>query len=77
MTANAMRGDKERYLAGGMDGYISKPIHPDGLFAEIERCLADSRRRQRDDGKSPRTGEQSTALPCWNASRATRNCSSK
>jgi len=23
-----------------MDGYISKPIHPDGLFAEIERCLA-------------------------------------
>jgi PAS domain S-box-containing protein len=40
MTANAMRGDRERYLAGGMDGYISKPIHPDGLFAEIERCLA-------------------------------------
>jgi CheY-like chemotaxis protein len=40
MTANAMRGDRERYLASGMDGYISKPIRPDGLFAEIERCLA-------------------------------------
>jgi two-component system, sensor histidine kinase and response regulator len=40
MTAHAMRGDKERYLASGMDGYLSKPIHPDGLFAEIERCLA-------------------------------------
>jgi two-component system sensor histidine kinase/response regulator len=40
MTANAMRGDKEKYLGCGMDGYISKPIHPDGLFAEIERCLA-------------------------------------
>jgi PAS domain S-box-containing protein len=40
MTAHAMRGDKERCLASGMDGYISKPIHPDGLFAEIERCLA-------------------------------------
>jgi len=39
MTAHAMRGDRERCLAGGMDGYISKPIHPDGLFAEIERCL--------------------------------------
>jgi len=39
MTAHAMRGDKERCLASGMDGYISKPIHPDGLFAEIERCL--------------------------------------
>ena len=42
MTAHAMRGDKERYLASGMDGYVSKPIHPAGLFAEIERCLAAS-----------------------------------
>ncbi len=40
MTAHAMRGDKERCLASGMDGYISKPIHPDGLFTEIERCVA-------------------------------------
>jgi two-component system sensor histidine kinase/response regulator len=40
MTANAMRGDRERYLGGGMDGYISKPIDPRGLFAEIDRCLA-------------------------------------
>ena len=39
MTANAMRGDKERYLEAGMDGYISKPIHAAGLFAEIDRCL--------------------------------------
>ena len=47
MTAHAMRGDKERYLAGGMDGYISKPIHPADLFAEIERCLA-ARERSTD-----------------------------
>jgi signal transduction histidine kinase/CheY-like chemotaxis protein len=39
MTAHAMRGDRERCLANGMDGYISKPIHPVDLFAEIERCL--------------------------------------
>ena len=39
MTANAMRGDKERYIDGGMDGYISKPINAPGLFAEIKRCL--------------------------------------
>jgi two-component system sensor histidine kinase/response regulator len=44
MTAHAMRGDKERCLASGMDGYISKPIHPDGLFGEIERCLAATER---------------------------------
>jgi two-component system, sensor histidine kinase and response regulator len=40
MTANAMRGDRERYLSVGMDGYISKPIDPRLLFAEMERCLA-------------------------------------
>jgi len=39
MTAHAMRGDRERCLANGMDGYISKPIHPVDLFAEIERCV--------------------------------------
>jgi two-component system sensor histidine kinase/response regulator len=44
MTAHAMRGDKERCLASGMDGYVSKPIHPAGLFAEIERCLTASGR---------------------------------
>jgi CheY-like chemotaxis protein len=43
MTAHAMRGDKEKYLAGGMDGYVSKPIHPARLFAEIERVLAGGR----------------------------------
>jgi len=40
MTANAMRGDRERYLSGGMDGYISKPVNSRLLFAEMERCLA-------------------------------------
>jgi two-component system sensor histidine kinase/response regulator len=42
MTANAMRGDKENCLAAGMDGYVSKPISPASLFAEIERCLEGS-----------------------------------
>jgi signal transduction histidine kinase/ligand-binding sensor domain-containing protein/ActR/RegA family two-component response regulator len=39
MTANAMKGDRERCLAEGMDDYVSKPIDPAILFDVIERLL--------------------------------------
>ena len=39
MTAHAMKGDKEQFLASGMDDYLSKPIHPDKLFSTIENNL--------------------------------------
>jgi len=35
MTANAMAGDRERYIASGMDGYVSKPIDRNLLYEEI------------------------------------------
>ena len=37
MTAHAMRSDRERCLAAGMDGYLSKPIEPRMLFAVVEQ----------------------------------------
>lgn len=39
VTANALKGDKERYLALGMDGYVSKPIAVDALRQEIKGLL--------------------------------------
>lgn len=39
ITANVMRGDRERSLAAGCDGYIQKPIDVDTLPAQIARFL--------------------------------------
>jgi signal transduction histidine kinase/CheY-like chemotaxis protein len=54
MTAHAMKGDRERCLAAGMDGYIAKPICAAQLLAEIERF---SRRPKSDPPKLPPSGE--------------------
>ena len=40
MTAHALSGDRERCLEAGMDGYTSKPINADELFAAIEQLAA-------------------------------------
>jgi CheY-like chemotaxis protein/HPt (histidine-containing phosphotransfer) domain-containing protein len=42
MTANAMQGDRERFLAAGMDDYIAKPIDRDTLFEVLQRYASPS-----------------------------------
>ncbi len=39
MTAYAVKGDRKKCLAAGIDGYISKPIHSDNLIHEIQTVL--------------------------------------
>jgi CheY-like chemotaxis protein len=39
MTAHAMNGDKERCLEAGMNGYISKPVHPSLLLSTVDEFL--------------------------------------
>lgn len=39
MTSNALRGDKEQYLAAGMNGYSGKPMKRGHLERELSRCL--------------------------------------
>jgi PAS domain S-box-containing protein len=39
LTAHAAPGDRERCLAAGMDSYVTKPIHPEELFEQIEALI--------------------------------------
>ncbi|MGH7225115.1 MAG: response regulator, partial [Gemmataceae bacterium] len=39
MTAYAMKGDRDRCLDAGMDGYVSKPVQPRELWEAIDRLV--------------------------------------
>ena len=47
MTANALKGDKAKYLSAGMDGYMTKPILLDDLRASIAKVVGGDEARNR------------------------------
>ncbi len=49
MTAHAMNEDRERCLAAGMNGHISKPIDPGELYEVLAGCIPAGRREERPD----------------------------
>lgn len=67
ITAFAMRDDRERVMASGFDGYISKPIVPEEFVASVERFLDPGQRSAQrsapdSDGQSPATVPYHTTL---------------
>lgn len=42
LTAQAMEGDRERFLAAGFDGYLSKPVNVADLIATVKRYCDDA-----------------------------------
>lgn len=54
LTAPAMPGDKERFLACGMDGYVPKPIKLEELLAVIANVVPNTHRGA--EAKNPLSG---------------------
>ena len=62
MTANAMTGAEREYLEAGMDDYLSKPVHPNLLFAKLAKIAEAPPAVERASGADNDDGALESAL---------------
>jgi CheY-like chemotaxis protein len=65
LTANAMKGDAEKCLEAGMDGYLSKPLHLPDLLGAIQRVV-----RREPNVQAVAAAESSGELPAFDIATA-------
>eukprot|EP01102_Stenamoeba_stenopodia_P010819 TRINITY_DN3294_c0_g1_i6.p1 TRINITY_DN3294_c0_g1~~TRINITY_DN3294_c0_g1_i6.p1 ORF type:complete len:1754 (+),score=492.81 TRINITY_DN3294_c0_g1_i6:239-5500(+) len=73
MTAHAIQGYREKCLEGGMDGYISKPIHVEALRRTIEETLAKS---EANKNQPPKPATTTTATSSTTTTTTTSSSTS-
>ncbi len=54
LTANAMKGDREKVLESGMNDHISKPIHPNEMFTVMSKWISPSKLHEKTEVRSPK-----------------------
>lgn len=69
ITAHALQGDRERCLAAGMDGYVSKPIDVRTLQFAIEEALRSHHGESRPEEGGPRVAGAPARKSFWERSQ--------
>jgi HPt (histidine-containing phosphotransfer) domain-containing protein len=62
LTAHAMKGDRERCLAAGMDGYVAKPVQPRELYQAIAKLVPNAAVLEKDVNPPPVIQDRGEAL---------------
>ena len=60
LTANALKGDRERFIGEGMDEYITKPIETSELLYILNKFLADKAKKVTAEEKKEKLGKKRT-----------------